>query len=125
MTHFPERTYRSIEARAGQLGVKKEKSINPWTPEEITLLKNIYENNLKDFILQGTDTLASLSGLVKTEGRLNLSKSLNKLLKIDCNIPDCYPPFSSSVNNISDTSAEISWSSLDSINDFLFVYNKD
>ena len=77
---------------------------------------------MKRFILEGVDTLPSLAGLIKTEGRLNLYKSILKLQKFDCSIPDCYPSFSLQADSISDTSATLRWTALDSATNFVIAY---
>ena len=66
---------------------------------------------VRNFILNGVDPLPSLDGITVTGGRLNIFNSID-LLMADCG--PCPPPSSVQANNITTTSAEISWIETDS-----------
>jgi serine protease len=62
---------------------------------------------VKQFIMDGTELNASLTGITVSEGRMNVNNSMNLLLQY-CNTP-CLPPSLFPISAITDTSAFISW----------------
>ena len=73
---------------------------------------------MKQFILDGTDPLASLQGLCVTGGRLNLHKAILEMLSWDCAVSGCYEAFGLEVDGVVDTAATLEWSALSSADSF-------
>ncbi len=67
---------------------------------------------VKQAILEGTDFNQSLQGITVTGGRLNVYKSLLKLLE---NCGGCFSPSSQSVTGLTDSTAVLTWNINDSI----------
>ncbi len=76
-------------------------------PAEVALL-------MKEFILNGVDTLSSLSGKTVTGGRLNIKRSLDLLNAYCEGLAPCVPPFDLTVNELIDTTASLSWEFINS-----------
>ena len=78
---------------------------------------------LRQFLLDGVDSLGSLTGLVATSGRLNL---LGALLETDAFCAtlssDCLPAYSFSTSQLTDSSALLAWKSGDSASLFWVRY---
>jgi serine protease len=67
---------------------------------------------VRQYILDGVTPNESLSDITVSGGRLNINNSLQALMN---NCQDCQPPTSVNPQQITDTSAEISWINNDSI----------
>ncbi len=63
---------------------------------------------LKNYILDGVESNASLEGISVTGGRLNTNNSL-ELLMSNCDFSGCFAPYLIEINNISETSIMIDW----------------
>lgn len=80
-------------------------------PEFINLVKfNPAEAALqmRDFILDGIDTIVALGSEVGTGGRLNVFNSINLML-VGCDEDACIPPFNLRAEDLSDTAALLIW----------------
>lgn len=78
---------------------------------------------VKDYIFRGVDTLASLQGITSTGGRLNLHKSMLLATQTNCQLTGCYQPFGLNTTSITDSSAHLYWSNVDSVlNGYIFRY---
>jgi serine protease len=64
---------------------------------------------IKDFLLRGVDSLVGLQNITVSGGRLNAHKSLMLAMQSGCALSGCYQPYGLSVNNLSDSSATLSW----------------
>lgn len=76
---------------------------------------------VRDAIFNGVDPISNLTTECVTGGRLNLKGSLDEILN-NCSSGDCLPPFSLAASNVIDTTAEISWNALASIDSFNVSY---
>jgi serine protease len=76
---------------------------------------------VKDFILRGVDTLAALQGITSSGGRLNIYKSMLLATQTSCLLTGCYQPFGLNTTAISDSSAHLYWSNVDSVLNGYFV----
>ncbi|NNF01841.1 MAG: S8 family serine peptidase, partial [Bacteroidia bacterium] len=76
---------------------------------------------VRDYILNGVDSNASLQGITTTGGRLNLHKSLLELMN-NCPTGGCTEPFSISVSSITDSSATINWSTVPDVDTVVVQY---
>ena len=83
-----------------------------------------YKNNpatfalqFRDFMLNGTDSIASLQGISVTGGRLNAFNALNQVLNY-CSQGGCLVPFGQVVSSLTDTSATISWGAISASDSF-------
>ncbi|MEL7340664.1 MAG: GEVED domain-containing protein, partial [Bacteroidota bacterium] len=78
---------------------------------------------MKDFIMQGVDTLPSLTGSTVSNGRLNLFGALTKMQDYsDTLSDDCLAAFGLMASQITDSSAFLSWQAGDSALSFLMRY---
>lgn len=68
---------------------------------------------LKNFLLQGTDSLPSLEGRTVTGGRLNLHKSLLLVQEYCSNLSDCVIPYSLRESNKLDISVRLNWARIE------------
>jgi serine protease len=64
---------------------------------------------VKNYIMNGVDTLIGLQGITVTGGRLNIHKSMLLALQSGCAISGCYAPYGLSSSSVSDSSALLSW----------------
>ncbi|MGB1318511.1 MAG: GEVED domain-containing protein, partial [Flavobacteriales bacterium] len=72
---------------------------------------------VRDAIFNGVDPVANLVGECVTGGRLNLKNSLDEIIQT-CATGGCLPPFSLGAGGITDTEADLVWSSLVDIDSF-------
>ena len=80
---------------------------------------------VRDFILQGVDTIPALVGITTTGGRLNLHNSLQLLMQSGCVLSGCYEPFGMQASNVTGTSATINWVGVsDATMGYLFRYRE-
>ncbi len=63
---------------------------------------------IKQYILDGVDANASLSGITVTEGRLNAKNALQAILD-NCSSDDCYVPYYLLTSNLTDTSVDLEY----------------
>lgn len=77
---------------------------------------------IRDLLLQGVDTLASLQGLTATSGRLNAFKSVMGMVNFCDELPACVPPFDIEVSSVTDSSAFIAWTATDSADSVILQY---
>lgn len=75
----------------------------------------------KQYILDGIDPNASLSGITVTGGRLNLHKALLEAIN-DCSSNSCYKAFFPDVTSRTDTSATLAWTALNSGGSYIIEY---
>lgn len=61
----------------------------------------------REFLLNGADSLANLTGLVATDGRLNLYNSV-QLVQNYCSA-GCFPPYGLTATHLTDTSSKLNW----------------
>ena len=76
----------------------------------------------REAILTGEDTLNNLSSFTATSGRLNLYKAVRRVLKFECPETGCPNAFNLKAKSVSDTSADLSWNSFDSITDYTIIF---
>lgn len=77
----------------------------------------------KDYLLQSVDQLPSLQGIVASGGRLNAFNSLLMLQDSCGNFSDgCLPPFNLTTLTATDTSVKLSWTQIDSADQFTLRY---
>lgn len=78
---------------------------------------------MKDFILQGVDTLPSLTGSTVSNGRLNLFGALMKMQDYsDTLSDDCLAAFGLTASQLTDSSSFLSWQSGDSALSYTMRY---
>lgn len=77
---------------------------------------------IRDLLLQGVDTLASLQGLTATSGRLNAFKSVMGMVNFCGELPACVPPFDVAVSGVTDSSAFMTWTATDSADSVILQY---
>ncbi|MEZ4775852.1 MAG: GEVED domain-containing protein [Bacteroidia bacterium] len=78
---------------------------------------------LKDFLLQSVDTLGSLQGLVATGGRLNAYQALLTIQDSCGSFSNgCLPPYNLTSQNLTDTSALLTWWQSDTADQFVVRY---
>ncbi|MGB1217751.1 MAG: S8 family serine peptidase, partial [Saprospiraceae bacterium] len=63
---------------------------------------------IKQYILDGVDNNASLSGISVTEGRLNAKNALQAIMD-NCSPSNCYVPYYLLTSNITDTSVDLDY----------------
>jgi serine protease len=78
---------------------------------------------MKQFIMNGTDANASLSGITVSGGRLNMNGAIQEMLNY-CPASDaCVEPYGLNVSNVLDTSITLSWGAIiDTITTFNIQY---
>ncbi|MEM9983587.1 MAG: GEVED domain-containing protein [Bacteroidota bacterium] len=77
----------------------------------------------KQLLLASVDTLPSLNGLTLTGGRLNAFRSLQSVDDLCNSISTaCLPPYRLLATSLTDTSARLQWTALDSSADFRLRY---
>lgn len=78
---------------------------------------------MKQFLMNGTDANASLSGITVSGGRLNMNGSIQEMLNYCPPSSSCVTPYGLTATSISDTSATLSWSAfIDTITTFSVQY---
>lgn len=78
---------------------------------------------VRDAIFTGVDPVSNLSNECVTGGRLNLKGALDEILG-NCTSGGCLPPFTLTASNVIDTSADITWNALASIDSFNISYGQ-
>ncbi|MGB0839883.1 MAG: GEVED domain-containing protein [Chitinophagales bacterium] len=68
---------------------------------------------IRQYIMDGVDQNASLQGITKTGGRLNLFNSATLVSVLDCAGTGCYAPFATTQSAIEDSSATVSWEGIE------------
>jgi serine protease len=76
---------------------------------------------VRDAIFNGVDPVANLVGECVTGGRLNLKGALDEIIQ-NCASGGCLAPFSLGAGGITDTEADLVWSSLVAIDSFNISY---
>lgn len=76
---------------------------------------------MKEFILTGVDLNSSLNNLTVSGGNLNLFKSA-VLCQQACPSTSCYAPYCFDIGNITNTSADLSWSNNEGTSSILMRY---
>lgn len=80
---------------------------------------------IKDFILQGVDSLPGLTGSTVSNGRLNLFGALSKMQDYsDTLSDDCLAAFGLAASQLTDSSAVLSWQSGDSALSYMMRYRR-
>ncbi|MEL6191722.1 MAG: S8 family serine peptidase [Bacteroidota bacterium] len=74
---------------------------------------------LKDWIMQGVDTLDAFQGFTLSGGRINADKSLFLVEDFCATVSACTPPFDATVSQLTDVSAVVNWKSLPSSDRYL------
>ncbi|MEL6851307.1 MAG: GEVED domain-containing protein, partial [Bacteroidota bacterium] len=71
--------------------------------------------SVKDFLMQTTDSLGTLTGLTVSGGRLNVWQALLRQDSVCSTLSeDCLPPYNLEVSQVTDTSVWTSWQKIDS-----------
>ena len=76
---------------------------------------------VRDAIFNGVDPVSDLTGDCVTGGRLNLKGALDEIIQ-NCSSGGCLPPFSLGAGSVTDTEADLVWSSLVAIDSFNISY---
>ncbi len=78
---------------------------------------------LREALLTGVDTLPALVGFSQTGGRLNARRALEAVDAICASLPsECLPPFRANARPLTDSSALLGWSAVDSSATFRLRY---
>lgn len=81
---------------------------------------------VRDFILQGIDTIPTLVGITTTAGRLNIHNSLQLAMQSGCDLSGCYEPFGMQASNVTGNGATLTWVGVpDATMGYLYRYREN
>lgn len=77
---------------------------------------------IKQILLNSTVPNTTLQGITVSGGVLNLKNALDSLLNTDCSLSGCHKPYLSTLSNITGTSAQLTWETIDSTSSYYVQY---
>lgn len=79
---------------------------------------------IKQILLSSTVSNSTLQNITVSEGVLNMKNALDSILLIGCSVSGCHEPYTLNASNITGTSADIDWESIDSTTTYYYQYRE-